>query len=236
MAQSLRVEVVASFPHDTTAFTEGLVYDSGVLYESAGLYGSSTVRMVDPASGKVLKSVSLPKEDFGEGLALVGDHFIQLTWREHVAFVRDRDTLAEKGRLSFSLEGWGLCYDGKQLVESDGSSSLSLLDPDTLAVQARLPVTLEGEPVKELNELECVNGSVYANVWHTDLIMRIDEATGRVAAVIDASGLLTQPQRDAAGPEGVLNGIAFNPQHGTFYITGKQWPLLFEVKFVLAQQ
>lgn len=230
--EQLHPEVIATFPHDTRAFTEGLLFDRGLLYESTGEYGSSTVREVDPPSGKVLRTMALSPNLFGEGLALVNDRLIQITWREHTAFIYDRETFSQLGQISYAGEGWGLCFDGQWLYMSDGSSAITARDPQSLAVQKSLAVTLDNQPVQMINELECVDDVIYANVWHTDRILRIDKATGRVTGVIDASGLLTADEAARAGREGVLNGIAYNPQHDTFLITGKLWPKLFEVRFV----
>lgn len=225
----LRVEVLASLPHDPAAFTQGLVWDEGRLYESTGLHGRSSVRQVDPATGQVRAAVSLDPRFFGEGLALVGNRLIQLTWQEGVAFVYDRDSLEQLDTYAYLGEGWGLCYDGARLVMSDGSGNLTFRDPQSFEVLGSVPVTLRGALLERLNELECVGDSVYANVWQTDQIVRIDPQTGRVIAAIDAAGLLSP--LDRAGAD-VLNGIAFDPRREVFLITGKLWPRIFEVRFV----
>jgi len=227
-------KVLAVHPHDPTCYTQGLLWQGGALYESCGQYGQSSLRRVDPASGEVRQRAAVPDADFAEGLALVGEKLLQLTWREGVALVYDRKSLAKTGQFPYTGEGWGLCYDGKRLVMSDGSDRLTLRDPQTFAVitgsgGGELKVTREGVPVERLNELECVGAAIYANVWQTDEILKIDAATGRVEASIDASGLLSPQERAKAD---VLNGIAWNPETRRFWITGKDWPKMFEVEFV----
>jgi|CXWL01.1.fsa_nt_gi glutaminyl-peptide cyclotransferase len=229
----LGLRVRASHPHDAAAYTQGLVWHAGHLYESAGQYRASTLREVELASGRVLRRLELPPSVFGEGLALVpgpdGDRLVQLTWREGVAFAWDPATFAARGRFEYRGEGWGLCDDGRQLVMSDGSATLTLRDRTTFAVLSTLRVTAAGAPVANLNELECVDGVVYANVWQTDTIVRIDPESGEVDATIDASGLLSATERATAE---VLNGIAWVPERGVFLVTGKYWPKLFEVELV----
>lgn len=224
---TVRPEVVATVPHDPRAFTQGLLLHEGTLYESTGLEGRSTVRKVDRRSGEVLESVSLPATEFGEGLALVEDRLVQLTWRNGIAHVYDL-SLDETSRFSYTGEGWGLCFDGQRLVMSDGSSSLSFRDPATFELQGSVEVKANGTPVDELNELECVGELVYANVWQTDTIVRIDPQNGEVLTLIDASSLLTAAEDRVAD---VLNGIAFDEDSGHFLLTGKLWPHLFEVRF-----
>ncbi|MSQ23000.1 MAG: glutaminyl-peptide cyclotransferase [Chloroflexi bacterium] len=228
-AQRLRVEVEAVFPHDRGAFTEGLVLSDGSLYESTGLNGSSSLRQVNLGTGQVERVVALEPALFGEGLAQVGDRLIQLTWREGLARIYDRASFERIGEFAYSGEGWGLCYDGQRLVMSDGSATLFFRDPDGFEIVGSVRVTLDGEPINQLNELECVGDQVYANVWLTDLIVRIDAVSGQVDAVIDASGLLTRDERPGTD---VLNGIAYDPEKDDFLITGKFWPYLYEVRFV----
>lgn len=229
--ERLVAAMVEGFPHDRTAFTQGLLWYRGSLYESTGLYGRSSLRRVDPATGEIEASVTLPREFFGEGLARVEERLIQLTWREGVAFVRDRESLEELDRFHYEGEGWGLCHDGRRLVMSDGTSVLTFREPATFDVLRRVEVTLRDRPVGGLNELECAEGWVYANVYGSDKIVRIDPEAGRVAAIIDASDLL---RPDEAVGADVLNGIAYDPQRQVFYLTGKLWPRLFEVRFVVA--
>jgi glutaminyl-peptide cyclotransferase len=235
----LRVRVVARHPHDPEAFTQGLLLHGGHLYESAGRYGQSSLRRVEIETGRVLAERPLPAEWFGEGLARVpgeggaGDRLIQLTWQEGVAAVWRLDGLERTGEHRYSGEGWGLCHDlsvpGGRLVMSDGSPRLAFRDPETFAETGSVMVTLEGRPVRLLNELECVGGRVLANVLGSDQIVEIDPASGKVTAVIDASGLLTPEERFATD---VLNGIAHDPADGTWLITGKLWPWLFRVEVV----
>jgi glutaminyl-peptide cyclotransferase len=223
--------VVAVYPHDPEAFTQGLVWHEGFLYESTGLYGRSTLRRVDLTTGAVLRSAEVPALLFGEGLARVGDRLIQLTWQEEVALVWGLETLERRGDYRYKGEGWGLCFDGKRLVMSDGSGRLTWRDPKSFAEVGKLAVTVAGRPAERLNELECVEGAVYANVWGSDQILRIDAASGRATAVIEAGDLLTPRERTAAD---VLNGIAYRAEADTFLLTGKLWPKLFEVVFEAA--
>ncbi len=227
--ERLKVKVLASVHHDPAAYTQGLAWHDGKLYESTGQYGSSSLRQVHPTTGEVLRFLPLPQSTFAEGLALVGDRLIQLTWQEETAFVWSASDFKPRGQLQYSGEGWGLCWDGSRLVMSDGTDHLTFRDPQTFASVGGVDVTLEGRPLLEINELECVDGAVWANVWKTDQIVRIDPATGVVTAVVDASGLLTW--QEAARAE-VLNGIAWKPETKTFLITGKNWPKLFEATFV----
>lgn len=225
-------KVLSTRPHDTHSYTEGLVWQDGTLYESAGLYGESNLRQVNPQTGEVLRQAKLEDKYFGEGIALVQDRIIQLTWKEGVAFEYDARTFEQLGTFSYEGEGWGMCFDGKQLYMSNGSHTISVRDPQTFAVTGTFDVTLDDQPVEQLNELECVDDSLYANVWLTNQIVRIDKATGQVTASIDASGLLTPQETAAAGSDGVLNGIAYDPASQTFLITGKHWPWMFQVQFV----
>ena len=219
---------VRALPHDPRAFTQGLVLRDGVFYESTGLYGESTVRIVDPATGRVIRSRSLGEEFFGEGLELVGDRLIQLTWKEGTAFIWDAETLAPLGAFSYDGEGWGLCAQEDRLVMSDGSSRLTFRDRATFEPVGGVEVLRAGEPVERINELECVEDLVYANVWQTEEIVIIDPGTGKVVGQIDASSLLDR----LGSTDGidVLNGIAYDSGDRSFYLTGKLWPEVFQVR------
>ncbi|MBI1364632.1 MAG: glutaminyl-peptide cyclotransferase [Alphaproteobacteria bacterium] len=223
------VKIVKSFPHDPGAFTEGLFYARGYLFESTGLNGHSSLRKVDLDTGKVLVRQDIPNEFFGEGIAAWGDEIVGLTWRSQVGFVYDAETFKTKRRFSYKGEGWGLTSDGKRLIMSDGTSSIRFLNPDTLEETGRISVTLDGEPLGEINELEWVDGEIYANVWRTDFIVRIDPKTGVVVGVVDA-----RPLRRALGEEAkltdVLNGIAYDAKKKRLFVTGKYWPTLFEIE------
>lgn len=227
--ERLRLQVLSSHPHDPGAFTQGLLWKDGQLYESTGLNGRSSLRRVDLATGKVAQQVAVPEQYFAEGLALVADRLYQLTWQSHAGFIYDLADLSQEGGFTFDGEGWGLCYDGERLVRSDGSADLIFHDPADFKETGRVTVSLDGAPQERINELECVDDAVYANVWQTDRILRIDPRTGAVTAEIDASGLLGDDERAAAD---VLNGIAYDPEAQRFFITGKLWPKLFEVRFV----
>jgi glutaminyl-peptide cyclotransferase len=227
-ALPMRARVIASYPHDRRAYTQGLLWEDGALVESAGGYGRSLLRRWQPDTRRTLAEERLPETFFAEGLAAVEGAFVQLTWQEGIAFYRDRETLREVSRRQYEGEGWGLCYDGTHLFMSDGSDVLTRRDPETFLEVGSLAVRADGAPLPNLNELECAEGAVFANVYQTDRIARIDPTTGHVTAMIDASGLLTA--EEAARAE-VLNGIAYNPESKTFYLTGKYWPRLFEVKF-----
>lgn len=230
-------QIINVYPHDTDSFTQGLLLHEGSLYESAGLYGESNLREVDPITGEVLRQVAVADEFFAEGLALFNDWFIQLTWQENTAFVYDRESLELLGFFQYNGEGWGLCYDGSDLFHSDGSENIFVRNPETFQTIAMLEITMDGVPVIMLNELECVDEYIYANVWQTTRILRIDKETGAVSALIDAQNLEDYvrenfPDDMVGGTSNVLNGIAYNPESETFYVTGKHWPALFEVRFI----
>jgi glutamine cyclotransferase len=219
-------------PHDPTAFTQGLVYQDGVFYEGTGLRGQSTLRRVDPATGQVLQGIRLPDQYFGEGIAVLGDRLFQITWQENVGIIYDKDSFELLGTWNYAGEGWGLTTDGQRLIMSDGSHELRFLDPDTLTEVGRVPVLDgDGQPVLRLNELEWVEGEVWANVWQTDLIARIDPATGRLLGWIDLAGLLPDEDR-AAQRVDVLNGIAYDAATGRLFVTGKWWPKVFEIELI----
>jgi glutamine cyclotransferase len=227
--ERLRAEVVQAYPHDRTAFTQGLVFANGRLFESTGLVGQSTLREVEIATGRVIRKIDVPRPIFAEGLALVGGELIQLTWQNGRAIRYDRRTFGIQGEFSYTGEGWGLCHDGRQLIMSNGSADLTLRRPSDFAVTRTVTVTMDGAPLSAINELECVDGSVYANVWQRDLIVRIDPISGRVTGRIDVPPLLSVLERQNVD---VLNGIAYDPTSKTFLFTGKLWPKLFRVRFV----
>jgi len=221
-------EVVQVYPHDRTAFTQGLVFRNGELLESTGRY-PSTIRRVRLEDGVVLQRRELADEFFGEGLTAIDDRVVTLTWKNGKAFVWDADTLEPEGEYAVAGEGWGLTHDSTRLILSDGTAALRFLDPDTLEETGRMPVTLQGRPVARINELEWVEGEVFANVWQTDYILRINPATGEVTGVIDLRALM--PDRTGLDPtDAVLNGIAWDPVARRLFVTGKNWPKLFEIR------
>ena len=223
--------VVRSYPHDPTAFTQGLQYVDGVLYEGTGLNGRSSIRRVNLDTGSVLKQHSIGTEYFGEGITVFGSDLYELTWQSGIAFVYDRNTFAPKKSFRYSGEGWGLTHDGTNLIMSDGTEFLRFLDPATFAERRRVRVTAVGQAVKNLNELEYVKGEIFANVWMTDYIARIDPATGRINAYIDLRGLM--PANDSS--RDVLNGIAYDATGDRLFVTGKLWPRLFEITLTRKQ-
>lgn len=219
-------KVVNVYPHDESAFTEGLVFDEGVLFEGTGQYGRSTLRKVDLETGDVQKQISLPAWIFGEGIAIWEDRIIQLTWKSKTGFVYDKESFAEAGSFAYQTEGWGITSDGENLIMSDGSDALYFLDPETFQVQEQIRVKYNGESVHWLNELEYVNGEIYANIWTRSSIAIISPKTGEVRAWIDLGGIL--PKEDRAGAK-ELNGIAYDPKEDRLFVTGKLWPKLFEI-------
>lgn len=221
-------EIINRYPHDPGAFTQGLIFLDGVLYEGTGLYGRSSLRRVDLESGQVLRQRDLPEQYFGEGIVAWGDKLYQLTWQSQIGFIYDQESFDLIGEFRYPGEGWGLTHDGEQLIMSDGSHVLRFWDPETLAENGRLPVYDENGPVVRLNELEYVNGEIWANVWQTDLIARIDPRTGRVTGWLDLSGLLDHSA--LSQPVDVLNGIAYDPAQDRLFVTGKLWPELFEIR------
>ncbi|MEZ4771398.1 MAG: glutaminyl-peptide cyclotransferase [Caldilineales bacterium] len=226
-------QVVATYPHDPEAFTQGLVYQDGIFYEGTGLRGRSSLRKVDPVSGKVTQRIELPDRDFGEGIAILGDKLYQLTWQENTGFIYDKDSFELLDTWTYPGEGWGLTTDGERLIMSDGTNSLRFLDPETLEETGRVDVVdTQGRALTNLNELEYIDSQVYANIWQTDWIARIDPATGLVRGWIDLRGLL--PAEDRTQPVDVLNGIAYDPASDRLFVTGKLWPALFEIDLVPA--
>ena len=229
-AQSETVELVliSSHQHDSEAFTQGLEMHEGLLYESTGLYGHSSLREVDPLSGQVIRQTELDESLFAEGITVVGDNIVMLTWKEGVALVFDIESLTVITNHTYSGEGWGLCYDGTHLVMSNGTSELAFRNPEDFTLASTLRVTDQGNEVSMLNELECVGQTVYANVWGSDSIIAIDKSTGEVGLTIDAS-MLTENQSD--GYNNVLNGIAYVSEQDAFLITGKNWTSMHLVSF-----
>ena len=219
--------VVAVFPHDPSAFTQGLEYADGFLYEGTGRNGQSSIRKVKLETGEVVQRREIAPEYFGEGITLWKTDLIELTWQSRVAFVYDRATFTPKRTYSYAGEGWGLTHDDTSLIMSDGSPSLRVLDPATFAEQRRVLVTDGGAPVPRLNELEYVKGELLANIWYTNLIARISLDSGRVLGWIDLRGL---PSGVENNPDAVLNGIAYDRDHDRLFVTGKLWPKLFEIK------
>lgn len=224
-----RLKVVRSYPHDPNAFTQGLIFLDGKLYESTGLYGRSSVRRVDLASGTVEQESKLPAAFFGEGLARVGQQLFQLTWKDGKVLVWDLTTLKKENEFSYDGEGWGLCFNGRHLVMSDGTDRLIWRSPVSFSKEGEIRVRRAGRPLSNLNELECIGDAVFANVWQDSHIARIDGKTGEVTAWIDASGLLAPEEATRAD---VLNGIAEMPNTGHLLVTGKLWPRLYEVEMV----
>ena len=222
--------VVKAFPHDPESYTQGLVYDAGLLHESTGQRGSSRLRTVELETGKVLRETELPRTHFGEGLALVGERLIQLTWEEQVARIYERATLKAVDQFEYEGEGWGLAYDGTHLVMSDGSETLVFRDPETFKEMRRVRVLLNGQPLRMLNELEMVEGELWANVWKQDYLVRIDPRTGTVLGFVDLTGIFDR--RTIRNEDAVLNGIAYDPAGKRLFVTGKLWPKLFQIEVV----
>ncbi|WGG49493.1 glutaminyl-peptide cyclotransferase [Rugamonas sp. DEMB1] len=226
-----RYEVVHAYPHDANAFTQGLFYDQGVLYESTGLQGRSSVRKVRLETGEVLQQTNLSPAVFGEGITHWNKRLVGVTWQSELGYVLDQDSFAVQQLFDYKGEGWGLTQDGRAIIMSDGSAELRFLDPQTLREQRRLRVTADGRPLDQLNELEWVEGEIYANIWQTDRIARIDPASGKVVAWIDLAGLLGAKERAGANPD-VLNGIAYDGAGKRLFVTGKLWPKLYEIRLV----
>lgn len=217
-----------TYPHDPLAFTQGLFYVDGVLYESTGLRGRSSLRRVALETGKVLQRTILLPMFFGEGIAVLRDRIYQLTWTSGVGFVYDKKTLALQREFHYGIEGWGMTHDGASLIVSDGSPTLYFWDPETLLETRRITVREGTDLVPNLNELEYIDGEIYANIWQENKIARISPRTGKVLAWIDLGGIL--PASDRSGGEDVLNGIAYDPEGKRLFVTGKLWPKLFEIE------
>jgi glutamine cyclotransferase len=222
--------VVKAYPHDRGAFTQGLIWLDGKLYESTGLVGLSTIREVDLETGRVLRRTDIPAGLFGEGLVDWGDELLSITWRDNVGFRWDRRTFRQSGTFNYNHEGWGLTQDGRHIIMSDGTPTLRFLDPATMREVRRIEVTAAGAPVRDLNELEFVNGEILANVWMTTRIARIDPASGRVTGWIELAGLVAETA--GANEDSVLNGIAYDRAGDRLFVTGKNWPRLYEIDLV----
>lgn len=222
--------IINIYPHDPEAFTQGLVFEDGFLYEGTGLSGSSTLRRVELETGKVLQQYELPDQYFGEGITIAGSSIVQLTWTSHAGFVYDKNSFELLKHFAYSYEGWGITFDGTRLIISDGTATLHFLDPVTLSEIGTRQVHTSSGLVDRLNELEYVEGEIFANIWQSDFIARIDPATGRVTGFVDLSGLLGETGFD--GKADVLNGIAYDAAGGRLFVTGKLWPYLFEVEMI----
>lgn len=228
--RSYSYRVINAFPHDHGAFTQGLVYERGFLYEGTGLYGRSSLREVVLETGQVTRISRLESRYFGEGITIFGNRVLQLTWVARTGFVYNRETFERVRSFSYSSEGWGITHDGRRLIVSDGTPTLYFRDPDTFEEVGRVEVRDEMGPVTRLNELEYVEGEVYANVWESDLIARINPESGRVVGWIDLAGLM--PGREKLGQDAALNGIAYDGDGKRLFVTGKRWPKLFEIQVV----
>jgi glutamine cyclotransferase len=225
-----RYRIIHTYPHDSEAYTQGLIYRDAFLFESTGLNGRSSLRKVDLDTGRAVRQRAVRSDYFAEGLTDWDDHLVQLTWQSHVGFVYDVSDFSLRETFALGGEGWGLTHDSKSLIVSDGSSSLRFLDPGTFREVRRLDVTDQGKPIRDLNELEMVHGQIYANVWHTDRIAMIDAANGHVAGWIDLTGLMSVGYR--LDPEAVQNGIAYDSADDRLFVTGKLWPRLFEIRVI----
>jgi glutaminyl-peptide cyclotransferase len=225
-------KIINTYPHDSSAFTQGLVYDDGVLYEGTGQYGRSTLRRVDLNTGRILKQTSLADTLFGEGVAIWKDRLIQLTWQSGLGLVYGKDNLTQISEFSYPTEGWGITSDGKRLIMSDGTNKLHFLDAETFAEQRQLSVTADGVAVQGLNELEYIKGKIYANMWPTDWIVIISPDTGEVNGSINLRGVLQQINGRDGHDVDVLNGIAYDASGDRLFVTGKLWPNLFEIELI----
>ena len=232
MKDQMTYEVINTYPHDPEAFTQGLIYLNGFLYESTGIWGRSSLRKVDIETGEVLQMISLDEEDFGEGLTIWEDTLVQITWQEGTGYVYDLVDFSLQEQFNYDTEGWGLAQDGEILIMSDGSSELYFLDPESFQLKDSITVTYQGKEIRWLNELEFIEGEVYANVYQTDNIVRINPETGQVTGWIDLGGIL--PDDAETQGAGVLNGIAYDPETGRLFITGKLWPYLYEIVLIPA--
>ena len=222
--------VIKTYPHDRSAFTQGLEYRDGVLYEGTGMTGRSSVRKVELATGRVLQKFDVPPPFFGEGITVLNQQILELTWQSQTGFVYDKSSLQLLRSFSYAGQGWGMTNDGRQIYMSDGSSEIRVWDPATLKEVRRITVKDGSAPITQLNELEWVRGEIYANVWQTERIARISPADGKVLGWIDLTGIL--PKTERPDPDAVLNGIAYDAAGDRLFITGKLWPKIFEIKVV----
>lgn len=223
-------QVLNIFPHDTSSFTQGLIWHEGKLWEGTGWYLESKLLQTDYKTGKAIKSVKLPDNEFGEGITILNNKIYQLTWQEHKVYVYDLKTLKQEKVLDWPYEGWGITTDGKALIVSTGGSNIYWVDPTTFKITKTLGVSDNNGYVDSINELEWINGFIYANKYLTDYILKIDPASGQVVGKLNLTGLLQQSNQPIVANTDVLNGIAFNPTTGTIFITGKRWPALYELK------
>jgi len=230
LRQALSYELLATHPHDSACYTQGLVIDEGVFYESCGLYGKSSLRKVDPADGSVLAEVALDPKYFAEGLVLLDGKLYQLTWQENTGFIYDADTLEHLSSFHYQTQGWGLTTDGSALILSDGTNTLYWLDPGTMQVVRQVRVSYQGQPVEYLNELEFIKGTIFANIYLTETIAAIDPQDGNVLSLIALSGL--RPEQNLSVHGEVLNGIAYDSLNDRLFLTGKNWANLYEVRLV----
>ncbi len=228
----LQYEIVNEFPHDPEAFTQGLVWQDGFLYEGTGLYGSSSLRKVELETGDILQQHLLPEDYFGEGITILGEKIYQLTWKEQTGFIYNKETFQLTGVFSYPHEGWGMTHDGTYLIISDGTSILHFMDPLTLEEVKQVTVHDQQMPVHQLNELEYVQGRIYANIWQTDCIAIIEPESGKVIAWIDLSGLFNQLDLENHQKLDVLNGIAYDSEDNMLFVTGKLWPKIFQIKVI----
>lgn len=226
-------KVVNTYPHDKKAFTQGLVFENGFLYEGTGIKGNSSLRKVDLKTGDVLQVHELSDEYFGEGITIFENRIIQLTWQSNVGFIYDKDSFELLQEFEYLTEGWGITHDGENLIMSDGTNKLHFLDAETFKEINVIEVSENSTPIQDLNELEYINGEIYANVWKTDRILKISPVTGNVTGMIDLKGLLSKEEIEDAD---VLNGIAYDSENDRLFVTGKWWPKLFEIELAALEK
>ena len=224
-------QVVNTWPHDAEAYTQGLVYHDGLLFESTGLRGESSLRRVELKTGKVKKKVDVPRQYFAEGITIFRDKIFQLTWQSQKGFVYDLKKFKQEGEFTYEGEGWGLTHDDHSLILSDGTNRIRFLDPASFQVQRTISVFDQGQPLTELNELEYIKGEIYANIWRADRLVRIDPTTGKITGWVDMTGLHHQGNSGIAR-ENCLNGIAYDAEGDRLFVTGKRWPLVYEIRLV----